>query len=88
MTPLKTVEVQTEYLDYFMRKQDHALEMVFTRQKARAGANPESPARTQPGKNIHEVRTLIRPVFTREQNELFIQQVIQYSKEEKGDELY
>ena len=24
--------------------------MVFTRQKARAGANPESPARTQPGK--------------------------------------
>ena len=24
--------------------------MVFTRQKARAGENPESPARTQPGK--------------------------------------
>ena len=24
--------------------------MVFTRQKSRAGENPESPARTQPGK--------------------------------------
>ena len=30
----------TEYLDYFTRKYDHALHMVFTRQKLRAGANP------------------------------------------------
>ena len=51
------------------------------------GANPESPARTRPGKNIREVRTPRRTVFTREQNELFIQQVIQYSQEEKGDSL-
>ena len=33
MTPLKTVEVQTEFLDYFTRKYDHALEMLFTTQK-------------------------------------------------------
>ena len=47
--------------------------MVFTRQKSRAGANPESPPRTQPGKNIREERTPRRTVFTREDNELFIQ---------------
>ena len=40
--PLKTVEVPTEYLDYFMRKYDNSLEMVFTREKTRAGANPKS----------------------------------------------
>ena len=51
--------------------------MVFTRQKTRAGANPEPPARIQPGTNICEVRTTRQTVFTREQNELFIQQVIQ-----------
>ena len=50
--PLKTVDVQTEYLNYFTKKEDHALEMVFTRQKARAGENPESSARTHPGTNI------------------------------------
>ena len=43
--------------------EDHALEMVFTRQKARVDANPESPPRTQPEINIHEVRTPSRTVF-------------------------
>ena len=72
-TLLKTVEVQTEYLDYFTRKYDHALDMVFTRKKSRAGANPESPAKTHPGTNIREVSNTRRPVFTREQKDLFIQ---------------
>ena len=61
--------------------------MVFTRQKSRAGTNLESPARTHPGTNIHEVCTPRRTVFTREHNESFIQRVLQYSQEEKGDEL-
>ena len=64
------------------------METVFTRPKSRAGANPESSARTQPRKNIPEVRTHRRTVFTREQNKLFIQRVLQYSQQEKGDELY
>ena len=62
--------------------------MVFIRKKSRADANPEYPARTQLGKNIREVRTPRRKVFTQEQNELFIQQVIRYSQEDKGDELH
>ena len=62
---MKTVEVQTEYLDYFTRKYDHASEMVFTGQKARAGANPESPARAHPGTNICEGINPRRSVFTR-----------------------
>ena len=59
--------------------------MVFTKRKSRAGANPESPTRNQPGKNIREVCTPRHKVFTREHNELFIQRVLQYSQEEKGD---
>ena len=51
--------------------------MVFTIKKARTGANPEYPARTHPGTNIREVRTPRRTVFTQEQNELFIQRVLQ-----------
>ena len=47
--------------------------MVFTRQKAKAGANPEYPARTQTGTNIREGINPIRTVFTQEQNDLFIQ---------------
>ena len=62
--------------------------MVFTRQKEIAGANPESPARTQTGTNIREVRTTRWTVFTQEHNGLFIQQVIQYCQEYKGDELH
>ena len=61
--------------------------MVFTRQKSRAGENLESPPISQPGTNIREVRTPSWTVFTQEQNELFVQQVIQYSQEKEGDEL-
>ena len=60
--------------------------MGFTRQKSRAGANPESPARTQPGTNIREVHNNGRTVSTREHNGLFIQQNLRYSQKEKGDE--
>ena len=62
--------------------------MVFTRQKARASENTEFPARTQPGKNIREGINPGRPVFTQEQNDLFIQQVHQYSQENKIDEVH
>ena len=62
--------------------------MVFNRQKERAVANPESPAITHPGKNMREVRTLRRTVFTQEHNELFIKRVLQYSQEDKSDKLY
>ena len=51
--------------------------MVFNRQKARAGLNQESPARTQPVTNIREGSNPRRPAFTQEQNGLFIQRVIQ-----------
>ena len=57
--------------------EDHALEMVFTRQKSRAGANPEYPPRAQHKINIREVRTPSRAVFTQEHNELFVQKVVQ-----------
>ena len=62
--------------------------MIFSRQKSRASANPESPERTQPGTNIREVRTPRRKLFTREHNGLFIQQVLQYLQEDKSDELH
>ena len=62
--------------------------MVFTRQKARAGANPESPAKNQSGTNIHEGSNPRGKVFTREHNYVFIQRVLQYSQEEKIDELH
>ena len=51
--------------------------MIYTRQKSRAGANPESPRIIQHGINIHEVPTPSRTVFTLEQNELFVQRVVQ-----------
>ena len=85
---MKIVEVKTEYIDYFTRKYDHALEMVFTRKKARAGENPEYSAGTHPRTNISGGSNPRRPVFTREQNDLFIQQVLQYSQENESDELY
>ena len=56
-----------------IRSEDHALEIVFTRQKERLGANPESPQRTQAGTNIREVRTPSPKFFTKEQNELLVQ---------------
>ena len=62
--------------------------MVFTRQKSITGANPESSPRTQPGTNIREIRTPSWRVFKQEHNEIFIQLVVQYSQEEKGDELH
>ena len=57
--------------------EDHALEMVFTRQKERADANTESPPITHQEINMREVRTPSLTVFTQEQNELFVQQVFQ-----------
>ena len=62
--------------------------MVFTRKKSRAGENTESPARTQPGTNICEGNNTRRPVFTREQNNLFIQQFLQYYQKNEIDELH
>ena len=62
--------------------------MVFTRQKARAGANPESPPITHPETNICEVRTPSRTFFTQEQYELFVQKVVQYSQEKEGEDLH
>ena len=52
--------------------------MVLTRKKSIAGANPESPPRTQPEINIREVTNPSQTVFTQEQNELFFQQVVQF----------
>ena len=48
--------------------EDHALDMIFTRQKSRAAKNPESPPITQSKQNIREVRTPSHTVFTQEQN--------------------
>ena len=62
--------------------------MIFTIQKSRAGANPEYPPRTQPETNIGKVHTPIRTVFTQENNELFVQQVVQYYQEKEGEYLY
>ena len=65
--------------------EDHELEMLFTRQKVRAGKNTESPPITQPETNICEVRTPSRTVFTQEHNELFVQHVVQYSTRRSSD---
>ena len=54
--------------------------MVFTRQKSRADANPESLRRSQSEINIREVRTPNQIVFTQVNNNLFVQQVVQYSQ--------
>ena len=62
--------------------------MVFTRQKARVGENPESPSRNQSGTNIREVHTPSRTVFTQEKNELFVQRVVQYFQGKEGDEFH
>ena len=61
------------------------MEMVFTIQKAIAGANPESPLRFHPATSIREVYTPSRTVFTLKQNELFIEQVLQCSQNVAGD---
>ena len=55
--------------------------MLFTRQKEREDENQESTPRTQTEINIRAVRTPNRTVFTQEYNELFVQQVLQYSQD-------
>ena len=57
--------------------------MVFTRKKSRASANPESSPRNQPGTNKCEVRTPSWTVFIQEQNELFVQLIVQYLQEKE-----
>ena len=59
--------------------------MVFTGQKSRVDANPESSPKTQPVINIHELRTPSHKVFTQEQNELFVHQILQYSQDLEGE---
>ena len=66
----------------------HSLDILSTRQKERAHANPESPPRNQPEINIREVRTPSRKVFTQEQNELFVQQIVQYSQNLEGGDFH
>ena len=56
--------------------------------KVRVGANPESPPRTQPETNIREVHTPSRTFFTQEQNELFVQIIVQYSQEKEGGDFH
>ena len=58
--------------------------MEFTRQEARAVVNQESPAKYQQVTNIREGSNPRRPVFTQEQNGLFIQRVLQYSQENES----
>ena len=62
--------------------------MVFIWKKSRAGANTKSPSITHPGTDIHELHTPSQTVFTQEQNELFVQQVFQYSQVIDGAELH
>ena len=62
--------------------------MVFTRQKARAGANPESPPKNHPETNIREVCTPSRTVFAQEQNELYVQEVFQCAQYLEGEDLH
>ena len=62
--------------------------MVSTKQKARAGANPELLQKNQPGTNIRKVSNPRRTVFTPEQNDLFIQRVLRYSQFKKIGELH
>ena len=61
--------------------------MIFTRKESRAVANPESTLRTHPETNIREVRTPSQTAFTQENNELFVQKVVQYSQEKEGEDL-
>ena len=61
--------------------------MVFTRQRARAGENPESPPIIRQETNIREVITPRLTVFTQKQNKVSIEEVIQCSQDVAGDEL-
>ena len=62
---------------YWQLTEDHALEMVYTRQKARADVNPGYLPINHHKINIREVQTISWTVFTQYQNELFVQQVVQ-----------
>ena len=79
---------RVQYVWFDIYNEYHALEMVFTRKKERADANPESPPITETEINIREVRTPSRKVFTQEHNELFFQQVVQYSQYLEGEYLH
>ena len=61
--------------------------MVFNRQKERASENQEYPPRTHLETIIRGVRTPSQKVFTQEHNELFVQQVVQYSQEKEDEYL-
>ena len=80
--------VSFRYVWFAIYSEYHALEIVFTRQKARADANPQSPPITHPEINICDLCTPSRKIFAQEQNELFVQQVVQYSQDFEGEYLY
>ena len=62
--------------------------MVFTRQKSRAGENPDSSPRNNPETNIREICTTSHTLFIHKYNELFIEQVIQCFQDVADDELH
>ena len=62
--------------------------MVFTKQKARADANPESLPRTHQEINLREVLTPSQTVFTQDQNVFFVQQVVQDDQGLEGEVLH
>ena len=62
--------------------------MLFSRQKSRVDDNPESTPKNQPEINIREVQIPSRTVFTQEQNELFVQQVVQDAQDLEAEVLH
>ena len=62
--------------------------MVYTRQKAKSDASPESPPIIQHKNNIPGVLTPSRIFFALEQNKLSVQQVVQYAHILEGKSLY
>ena len=64
------------------------MEIVFTIQKTKADNIPESPPRTQHEINKRELRTPSWTVFTKKQNELFVQQVVQDAQGLEGKVLH
>ena len=62
--------------------------MVYTRKTTRADASPEYPPRNQHKINIREVQTPSLTVITPEQNELFVQKVVQDNQSLQVEVLY
>ena len=62
--------------------------MVYTRKKARADSNPQSPPLFQHEINIREVPSPSRKAFTQEHNELFVQRIVQDAQVLEGGVLY